>query len=282
MKYFLLTPLFVFFFSINSIFAQELSYGFRAGLNFSTLDGPLEVGETYDYQTGFHLGVGFGWWFTDIWGVRGELLYNQKGVKRAFEGESFVNLISQTGERITFTGNRDIFVNSNNVYIDLPITGIAKVTNWLELSAGVNIGVLVNATASGELKFSDSNVDDFNLDLDYNFLRDKAGEGDGSNTKVIGSNSGHTFALPNTAGAYFEQIEDNGRYYNLFNFELVGGASFYVNRGLFLSLRAFYGLSDITNNDADFSLVENDGGDLVPRDDKDTNLTIQASIGFSF
>jgi len=55
-----------------------------------------------------------------------------------------------------------------------------------------------------------------------------------------------------------------------------------LSSGLFVSGTVNYGLKDVTNNFYDISRVESNGLEYISREDKDTNLSIQASIGFSF
>ena len=66
------------------------------------------------------------------------------------------------------------------------------------------------------------------------------------------------------------------------DFGLNAGVSFFVNRGLFLGFRANYGLSDVTKDIYDVSLAKLNNGATIGRSDKDANLSLQTSIGFSF
>ena len=82
MKTFLYTLLFS---SLGSLSAQGFSGGFKAGLNFSTFDGDAEVDEsgnileTFNNTTGFHVAATFAYAFTDLFGVKADLMYSQKG-----------------------------------------------------------------------------------------------------------------------------------------------------------------------------------------------------------
>ena len=66
--------------ALSPLFAQgEFSGGFKAGLNFSNIDGPLENdSESFSVNTGFHIGATVMYSFTDAIGVKGELMYSQK------------------------------------------------------------------------------------------------------------------------------------------------------------------------------------------------------------
>ncbi|MCB0615727.1 MAG: PorT family protein, partial [Phaeodactylibacter sp.] len=61
------------------------------------------------------------------------------------------------------------------------------------------------------------------------------------------------------------------------------GLAFYLNQGLYVGLRVNYGLSDLTRTERDVSRKElDDSNNFIFREDKDRNLTLQASVGFSF
>lgn len=276
-----LTTTLILAFSIISI-SQDLSYGFRSGLNFSTLNGDLETGESLENQTGFHIGIGFSNWFTDIWGARAEILYSQKGVKQKYNGDSFLFLVSNDGDNRIFDGTKNEFLNITNSYLDIPITAYARITDWLEISAGVSPGFLIGSTANGEMQFTNSTIADLSFELDYKYSKDKPGDGDFTSTDVYSSNFGEKFTFPSSLGAYYFHKEDNGNLYNFFNLDLVAGLAFYFNRGLYLGGRMYYGLMDVTKQEVDFARSQRDGNDYISRDDKDKNFTIQASVGFNF
>jgi hypothetical protein len=70
----------------TSLFAQGFSGGFRAGLNFISFDGDQEMSadgsvtfEEFTQTTGFHVGATFAFAFTDLVGVKADLMYSQKG-----------------------------------------------------------------------------------------------------------------------------------------------------------------------------------------------------------
>lgn len=264
--------------------AQDLSYGFRAGINQYTNDGPLEEGESFDYNSGFHIGFGFGVWFTDIWGVRAELLYNQKGVKYAYDGPSYVFLQDQNENVLTFTGTRDMNLNVSSSYIDVPIMVFARATSWLELSAGIQPGFLIYSSGTGELSFNSNRLaDSYTQELDYSYYGDELGEADFSDPiQVENLNTGNIIDVPSTAGAYYYQKEREGAYYKVFDLGAVAGISFYLNRGLYVGVRYNFGLIDVTNNKNDYSVIMLENGEQVLRDDTDTNQGWQFSVGFNF
>jgi len=68
----------LFFAGPKNMNAQDLSYGFRVGLNVSSLNGDTEPGESYSTNTGFHVGGGVRVEITDLFGIRGEIVFTQK------------------------------------------------------------------------------------------------------------------------------------------------------------------------------------------------------------
>ena len=123
MKNYLTTVLLLFCFSIVSI--GQTSFGFRTGLNLNTILGDEEQGQDYSANTGFHIGIAFNRNFTDIWGIRAELLYNQKGGINSYDGQSTVLLRDRNDRAIIHNGNAEISLRLNNIYVDLPISGYA-------------------------------------------------------------------------------------------------------------------------------------------------------------
>lgn len=267
---------------ITSLTSQDLSYGFRAGLSFSQIDGPLETGEAYDMNTGFHIGFGLGMWFTDIWGARAELVYSQKGAKYSYDGPSYLMMVSRQNRELTFNGVRKTSLTINNSYIDLPVTVFARPLRWLEISAGMYAGFLVLPSGTGEMQFNSNGLDPISIELDYNYYADKAREGSDNTVLVKAKASIDEFDVSDPAGAYYFQAEKKANLYRTLDFGATAGISFYLNRGLHLGARILYGMADITNTDADFSTSALEGNQPVSRSDKDQNLIYQASVGFNF
>ncbi len=270
-------------FAIFHAAAQDMSYGFRAGLSFSKIDGPAEEGEMFNNRTGFHIGAALGMSFTDIWGLRAEVMYSQKGTKNDYEGNSYLQFQTSQNQTIFTTGNRKVFINTANSYIDVPVTVFARVTSWLELSAGLNAGVLVASRATGELIFNSNRFDPITFELDYNYTGDEAGEGNSDNTIAVrDKQTGNTYNLPSTIGAYFMQTEKKENLYKTLDFGAVGGLLICLNRGLYFGGRGLYGFANVTNEAADLSQKELENNVPLPRNDKDKNITLQASVGFNF
>jgi hypothetical protein len=290
LRLFLLLILTAFIYSAE---AQDVAYGFKAGLNFNRIiadsetDGVSEF-ETFDGKTGFHVGATFTWKATDLMGLRGEFLFSQKGYKRRYNGPSYYDVITDNGPIVSLTnGSRNIFISNATSYIDIPVMGYIKVTKWLELHAGANVGILVSSTAVGDFVYTGQTPNGSEVtieyDLNYRYGADDVGDVDVAAEPVTIAIDNNTFTLPNSAGAYYEYTSDEGRYHNLIDVGLLGGVSFYLNKGLYVAVRANYGLTDVTNNDADYSFQSKDAdGNFITTDEKDRNFSIQASVGFSF
>lgn len=284
----------LFLFVGPSLQAQsDFTYGFKAGLNFSTFSGPLEEDgsgmavEEFDQTTGFHVAALFNYRFTDIFRMRAELMFSQKGLRYRYDGASYLFLTTNGGEIITTTGNKVVTLNVTNSYIDIPISVVIRPTEWLEISAGPSIGFLVNSSAAGELIYSGESlnggaVEEFSVTLDYNFISDQTGEANFNNATEI-TVDGKKVTLPSSFGAYYDFTREDGNYYNILDLGLNAGLHLYLNGSLFVGGRLNYGLLDATNNNYDYSQVALDAdNNRIPRSDTDQNLSFQASVGFSF
>lgn len=259
------------------------SGGFKAGLNFSNFDAPSEVDlngqelEAYEYTTGFHIGAIFGLAFTDRFGLKGELMYNQKGAEVLYDGPSYFFFYDNSGRPDVLLGNRRSSVDVTNSYIDVPLMGYARFGR-IEFEAGVSGSFLVSSVGIGSANFTGSNGQEFIISYDYNYFRDEAGlDGIVEQASTTGN-----FIIPEIVGAYYDRTSDE-RLFRGLDFGLVGGVSFFLNQGLFIGGRFYYGLSDVTREEQDISLFSVTADEMtIPRDDVDHNLSIQASIGFRF
>ena len=272
---------------------SQISSGFKVGLNFSTIRGPLETDdngkevESNSFGTGFHVGAAINYKVTDLFGARLEILFSQKGTSYSYDGQSYFVLNTEAGRKIVTTGNRKMDLSLTNAYIDLPLIAYFKLGSKIEVSGGIGLGFLVASSATGEMTYSGqaSNgapVEKFIIGLDNNYFKDEIGEIDLTDATIRTLN-GETSKIPRNAGAYFEYTDAmKGSAFNVIDLSLNAGLSYFINRGLYFGLRLNYGLSDVSNKDFDVSKVKLNGDQLIKQDDKDTNLAIQASIGFSF
>lgn len=271
----------------------QLRYGFKTGLNFARMDGPAETSnagadlESWKTITGFHIGLTLGYSFNDYVGIRGELLYTKKGAKYTFDGESY-RIFRYDGGSTYSTGNSRYLININNAYLDLPVLVYGR---WkdLELLAGGYAGLLVQSVGDGSLSYKggrtvplQNSIGDLEFNLNHNYRKDEPGLGEGGET-VVAKVDAKTLELPKTLSAYYDYPDDKGNLYNTLDYGLVFGLSYYLSRSLYASVRMQYGLADISNNSADVAKARTgDNNALLLRDDKDRNMVIQASVGFSF
>lgn len=272
--------------------AQEFSGGFRAGINFATIRGPLEMSssgndlEEYKFSNGFHVGATSNLFFNDYFGLRAELLYSQKGADYNYDGESFWVFYTADDQPIYATGSRSTSLSITNSYFDIPFMAVGRYGR-VELSGGLNLGILISSRGSGELAFSGqtaagSAVDPFTIALEFNYFDDAFQRTDINDVETRNID-GKIVEIPKTLTANFQELEGDQKLFNTIDLGLIGGLAFFLNQGLYVGLRVNYGLSDLTKTERDASRKElDDSNNLIFRDDKDRNLTLQASVGFSF
>ena len=283
----------VLLFLTTASFAQQLSYGFRAGLSYSRFNGPSEVNddgeslESYDFASGFHIGFAVNYAVTDLFGFRGELLFSQRGTDYKYEGDSYYFMKrNEPGEEKLVFGKRKIDMGVSMANLEIPLAVYYKLGSF-EFLAGINIGVLMTSTGGGSLDFSDgisqsgNPVDSFVITLQHNYSKDGARQAGPSNLPILVD--GSIVVTPSSTGAYYDYDVKNKNLYQTFDFGLTGGLAFYLNEGLFIGARLIYGITDLDRNEYDISYHKLDANDnYIQRADKNTNLTIQASIGFLF
>ena len=90
------------------------------------------------------------------------------------------------------------------------------------------------------------------------------------------------FIIPDRVGAYYEYESRPKLLFKRFEIGLNFGAAFYINRGLFVMGRLNYTPSDITNDEVDAYFGEFDGNYPSIQARKWNQVSIQASVGFSF
>ncbi len=291
--------LFILFGVSSFLSAQEMGYGFKAGLNFSTFQSPTEEDdngnmlEENQLISGFHIGAIINFKFTEIAGLRTELMFSQKGTRYSFEGPSYQSFyIANQANSIATTGQKDITLNITNAYIDVPVMGYIRALPWLEISGGASIGALVSSIGAGELSYSGTTetgftVDDVIINLDYNYLNNTNSTRNTNDavTEMVGL---QTIEIPRNIGPYYDhelygETDFDDKQFNRLDIGLVGGINIFLNQGLALGIRINYGLIDITKNTTDYS-YQNLSSErrLIFSEDSDRNLSLQTSIGFSF
>lgn len=274
--------------------AQSISGGFKTGLNFSKFEGDQITDangnslETFDNSTGFHIGAIVNFNLTDYFGFRTELLYSQKGTSYTFDGPSYLRLYNENlSQNVILDGNRRYSVNVNNSYVDIPVMAYIRVGRF-EISGGVNAAILLGSRGSGELAFRNvttplgQNKEDIIIAVDANYSKDNFQVQDFLDPgSILVQNV--PYIVPKTIGAYFDANDSSENLFNRVDLGLNAQFALFLNKGLFLSFRMNYGLTDVTNQSQDIDFQSLDQSNQVQlRDDFDQNISLQASVGFSF
>ena len=260
-------------------------------MTLSKINGPSEQASGMDLESnttagGFMIGAIIGYKFTDLAGIKGELLYNQKGTKYNYEGFGYQRFPTDIGEQITITGEQRIDLDVSTAYLDIPIMAYGRLGKF-EFEGGFSVGFLLSSSASGELEIdgvsgSGAPTGPFNGVLDYRYNRDNPGIVTTPDLEALNID-GQVVNVPRILTAFYPFTTDRGRFYNVLDFGLVGGINYYWNQTLYLGARLNYGLSDVTSNDGfDVSRASLNNNDFITQSDKDQNFSIQLSLGFSF
>lgn len=265
----------------NAQAQDRLTYGFKAGLNFNNITGDKLPEETYSNNIGFHIGVIFKYELTDLFGLRWELVYSQKGVKYTYKGPSSF-LLQEATTPFLLSADRDMNIDLSNDYLDIPVMAYGKF-GPIEVSAGFNVGLLVGSFGGGQVRFTSTSPANasFELNLDHRYFSDKAGEATTFELETIDI-SGDRIDIPKQLGAYYEYQEKDGSKYSFLDVGINAGLALYINDGLSVGFRANYGLLDVTRSEMDISYKEFDGNYPAPRDDINKQVSYQVSLGFSF
>ncbi len=291
---------------LHAQYAGEYKIGIKAGLNIGTIYGSSEQDgagnkvESVRFMPGFHVGPSFKYAATDNFGFIGELLFSQMNGKYRYGGSSFqiVNLDFGGGPiPVVVEGDKKIALNVTNSYLQFPLNAYFKITPNIEFTLGVSPSILTASSARGDLTFDGSYVvagavvdlDEININLDYNYNKDEAGGVASEETNAITSGGFEipgAQGIPAAIGAYYEETEKDGRYFKAFDLGAIMGVSYVFDTGLHFGLRVHHSLLDVTNNRYDFSKTtyetENGAPVRVSREDRDSNLSFQLSIGFGF
>lgn len=267
--------------------------GVRAGLNFSTFTGgELEQGEEYSISNGFHFGVNYTYSIMPNFGVRGEILYVQRGTRYNFVDtlDGVYNVIRpRTEPEFIEIGKKIEVIDISNGYISIPLTAQFQLTPKFEIFGGISLDLLLNPTGRGSLDFESDNFF-FIQSYDFRYRGDEAGEvpfrigGVRAPTVGIEVNE-EQIDLWQTQSAYYKlsASEKVGNKFNFLDSHLIFGVNYFLNTGFYIGVRGQYGLTDITNNAMDFSVRElNDDDSYILRNDKDRSVSASVSFGFRF
>jgi hypothetical protein len=264
--------------------------GVRAGLNYSKLKGPMEQGEAYKIGSGFHFGINYTYMLNSNFGLRGELLYIQRGTKQDFFSEDVYNIIRPLNSgRFVETGTVSIKSEISNAYLSIPLTAQYQITKKIELFAGASLDFLIGPSGRGILEFDSKDRPEdisYKQSFDHKYGSDVAGEYNNFLQDVVTIIvDGDKIELPKITGAYYNFTEEQktGKRFNSFDANIIIGGNYFINPGFYLGARLEYGLMDVTNNAMDYSLRDLDADEnYIFRDDKDQSFNISVSFGFRF
>ena len=273
--------------------AQDFSAGVRIGLNFSNFSGPSEIDlsgnelEEFRGNTGFVVGGIFNIGFTDLFGIRTEVLFSQKGARRIYDGASSVYLSPDTDQEVLATGNRDYVLRVDNSYIDIPVAFYVKPIDKVKIFAGANVGFLVRSVGFGELIFNGEAGGQVPVEFTTTLNHDYRDDEGSLNTPITSSTdfsvNGNEIRIPTESNAYqldFAERPENA--YRGIDVGLLGGISYQINGSLFISVMYNLGLVDVTTNEADLAYSDTNAGQRLFNADVDKNRALQVSIGFEF
>jgi hypothetical protein len=280
-------------FTTLTLSAQEFSGGFRAGLNFASFDGDMEMSadgtttfESFKTYTGFHVGATFALEFTDLVGIKADLMYSQRGGQIDYEGPSYFYLYqdrNDTNGEINF-GRRSSEMDVVNSYIDIPLVAYYRLGPF-EIEGGASAGFMVSSRTSGGVTYSGTRFgadEEIIFNFEGNYYRDGAG---GQSILTLSETPLPRTEVrpPASVGAYYNSNSDESLYRRL-DFGLIAGVSLFLNNGLYVGVRYQHGLTDVTQGENDLRLTnENSSASRsFNTDDVDNNRNIAASVGFRF
>lgn len=270
--------------SFTNISAQDYNIGIRAGLNFGKYLGPqIPDVEKYSISNGFHFGINFSYNFTEFLALRGEILYNQNGTKYKYEGDGwYYFILAQELVRDKTSLNLDISSGG----VALPISVHIKTLEKFEFFAGGYVNFIFSSLGTGKWIFGPDDEfleHSFEQGQYHNYRSDDVGEFNNFAAPINLRANGTTTQVQSLVGGYYLHRADNGSRIRSLDYGFLAGFSYYLNRGLYLSLRGDLGMRDMTNNAVDYSYAEiNDDGSYVFSTDFDRNFTVALSLGFKF
>jgi len=280
-------------------FSQGSKIGVRAGLNYSWFNGPVEEGESFSASSGFHFGINYSYYFSPYFGLRGELLYHQKGTVQNYSGDMYY-IMRRGLERIVDYGEASEYrLDDSNAYLSLPISASVQVTKKFELYGGLSFDFLVGPRGTGLLDYqSHTNVEDeYEVFFIQSFENNYYGDCIACIPPLTTSQTtamivdGEILAIPRVAAAYYFVDEKDGNKYNWLDIGVHAGANYFLNTGFYVGMNIHYGLIDPTRSELDFSIREVEpvgesetftDANYIRRDDSDHQISVQVSVGFRF
>jgi hypothetical protein len=275
-----------------SMIAQGWSGGIRAGLNYSRIDGPSEIDpsgnnlERNTFSSGFHIGGMISRKLNSAVGLRGEILYSQRGTDYQYQGDSYLRLFTEAGVVANTRGTRYTTLRITNTYLDLPLSVFLRLGR-IELSAGGYGSFMLSSRGVGELNYNGKStvgqtIEPLLVPLKYDYFKDQYQQTGVLNAKVITVDNKRV-VVHSTLGAYYDTRDTGVPLFNRIDAGLHAGLGIFMSQGLYLGARIQKGFMDLTRAEQELSLQSLDNtGKIIPRSDEDLNLSLQLSIGFSF
>ena len=274
------------------LIGQEWSGGIRAGLNYSRIDGPSEVDakgndlEKNTLSSGFHIGGMITRKLNSAVGLRAEILYSQRGTDYQYQGDSYFRFFTESGAAANSKGTRYTTLRVTNTYLDLPLSAYLRLGR-IELSAGGYGSFMLTSRGVGELNYSGKSIvgqtiEPILIPLKYDYFKDQFQQTGVSNAKFLTVDNKRV-VVPSTLGAYYDARDTGVPLFSRIDAGLQAGLGIFMSQGLYLGARIQKGFLDLTRAEQELSLLNLDtAGKVIPRNDKDQNLSMQLSIGFSF
>lgn len=267
--------------------AQDLSFGFKAGLSNVSISGPLESTadgmelESIKANRAFILSLLLNVNFTDELLLQAELMYNQKGFNYNYKGPSYAILRTQD-QNLTLSGNRDMSLNVSNTYFQIPVSLSYKLLNRFQVQGGMYGSVLVSSTGAGNINYTNLPEIPGNVEftLNYNYRSNEAMGASPGSQEVRINNEPQLIA--DQVGAYYDYSQKDKALFRTFDAGLHAGINIFINQSLFVGARYSHGLMDITRNEVDRSYHSLDQGKLKFSNDDDRYSAWEFTIGFSF
>lgn len=264
----------------------------RSGFTFARFQGPSEqLGggrdlEAYSFNTGVHLALGASYALSRNTSLKAELSYIQLGTNYEFNGFSYWLFPVENGDPVYSFGTRNEELEIVNTYLSMPLFYTVR-TNRIELALGVGVSYLTSSEAEGRLSYSGltengTRVTPFTIDLNFDYLNDPF-----NHLPMLGDRvrniDGQLVEIPRIIGAYYESTGVEVERFRRWDAQVIAGISFFLSEELFIGLRMSYGLTDITNNRQDMSIVRlTPDREIILTHDKDRNVAFHASVGLRF
>lgn len=144
---------------VQGVIAQQLAYGVKAGLNLSSIGG--ESIEDVDLRLGIHIGLLGRLELTEKFALQPEIQYSQRGFKSDAEVGGF-----DPSDPNLPTGLSTVEFNSRFDYVDVPLIVRYKLTDFLTIEGGPQVGFFLSERAQvdgNELDDEENDVDSFAL-----------------------------------------------------------------------------------------------------------------------